>query len=189
MPASVVGLGRLTQLEVIDPRTERSHVVHLTGRWLVWDTKRRAFYVTRGRDDQRVDARLPPAVTAAHRRFHRAAPRNVYRIMVPVSPRGGARALGLIKSLVYVVPKRLVSPGKNGYRWHHALGDTGHEAHQARQGGQRYPRFHRFGDEEGLHHIDYPTKVMPALLKDRHGDLFIKRRPGNIFTVDTWLRG
>jgi len=30
---------------------------------------------------------------------------------------------------------------------------------------------------------------MPALVRDSRGNLFIKRRKGNIFTVDTWLRG
>ena len=35
----------------------------------------------------------------------------------------------------------------------------------------------------------YTPKVMPALCQDSKGNLFIKRRKGNIFTVDTWLRG
>jgi hypothetical protein len=33
------------------------------------------------------------------------------------------------------------------------------------------------------------TRVMPALMMDARGHIFIHRRPGNIFRVDTWLRG
>lgn len=82
------------------------------------------------------------------------------------SPTGVLAKVGLVKSLTYEVPTRIRSPEKNRYRWHHAFGDTGHKG----------------GDT-------YPERVMPALLRDARGNLFIKRRPGNIFTVDTWLRG
>lgn len=74
--------------------------------------------------------------------------------------------VGLLKSLVYYVPSKIRSPGKNKYLWHHAFGDTGHKG----------------GDS-------YPIKVMPMLQRDSAGNLFIKRRPGNIFRVDNWLRG
>ena len=165
MPASVVGLGRLEQLEILDPATHRTHTLRLTGRWLVWHPGRKAFYLTRGRIAA-AQARIPAPIARAHQRFHRAAPASVQAVQVAARPHGRAVQLGLVKSLVYVVPRQVRSPGKNQYRWHHAFGDTGH------QGGS-----------------DYPLRVMPALVKDSRGDLFIKRRPGNIFTVDTWLRG
>ena len=71
-----------------------------------------------------------------------------------------------MKALVYTVPRKINSPEKNPYQWHHAFGDTGHKG----------------GDH-------YPERVMPALMKDQKGNLFFKRRPGNIYKVDQWIRG
>jgi hypothetical protein len=68
--------------------------------------------------------------------------------------------------LVYEVPQTVRSPGKNPYQWHHAFGDTGHKGGKA-----------------------YSTAVMPWLARDSKGNLFFVRRQGNIFNVDSWLRG
>lgn len=160
---AALGIGRLLSLEVLDPRTGRTRKRTLRGKWLVWIPGKRRFAI--GTLRGRAAGRLPAAVAKAHQRFHGAGSRSVSLIDVPEAS-GRLQQLGLVKALVYDVPRSITSPGKNPYHWHHAFGDTGH------QGGS-----------------DYPTKVMPALVTDRAGNLFIRRRPGNIFTVDTWLRG
>ena len=108
---------------------------------------------------------LPAAVRARHVKFHRSPPQGAMLGEVP-DPVGPLKQVGLVKALVYTVPRSIHSPEKNPHRWHHAFGDTGH----------------RGGDH-------YPSKVFPALLKDSKGNYFIKRRPGNIFTNADWIRG
>lgn len=161
---AVIGLGRLLRLDVLDQKTGKNRVERIRGKWLVWIPGKRRFGIG-ALVKRNVLSRLPATVVKAHRRFHESNPRTVSIIDVP-EPRGVLQQIGLVRALVYDVPHAVKSPGKNKFHWHHAFGDTGHK------GGK-----------------EYPTKVMPALMKDRAGNLFIKRRPGNIFTVDTWLRG
>ncbi len=172
----VLGIGRLLSLEILDPKTGRTRKQTIRGKWLAWMPKKRAYCIVRvlGRHTgfasigtgQGTVANALKNIRAAHAKFHQAPPKNVVKVDVPEA-RGALQHIGLVKALVYDVPRGSIrSPGKNPYHWHHAFGDVGH------QGGG-----------------DYPTKVMPALVRDRAGNLFIKRRPGNIFTVDTWLRG
>ncbi len=161
---AVLGIGRLLSLEILDPKTGRTRKQTIRGKWLVWIPGSRRFGIAPILK-QHVAGKLPSNVAKAHRRFHSAAPSTASLVDVP-TPTGKMTQLGLVKALVYDVPRSLRSPEKNPYHWHHAFGDTGHN------GGDRYP-----------------TRVMPALVRDRAGHLFIKRRPGNIFTVDTWLRG
>lgn len=162
---ALLGIGTLTEIEILNPRTKRVTKRRIHGRWLAWDTRKRTFVVCQVVTPNAGGAKQVMTVAKAHRKFHRAAPRTAALVNVP-SRTHPLTSLGLLKALVYEVPRALRSPEKNRYRWHHAFGDTGH------QGGEAYPE-----------------RVMPALLRDRLGNLFIKRRPGNIFTVDTWLRG
>jgi hypothetical protein len=161
---ALLGIGLLRRLEILDPATQRVRSVTVRGKWLGWDPKRKAFHVCSARTSRVNPRGVPAGVGAAHRRFHKAASRGALEVEVPEAD--GATPVGLLKALVYTVPSQVKSPGKNPYQWHHAFGDTGHK------GGDRYPQ-----------------SVMPALLRDRKGNWFIRRRPGNIFTVDEWLRG
>ena len=160
---ALLGLGTLHQLEVLDPKTKRVRSLYVRNKWLAWDPKRRAFHICRL--VRAAAGRGLGGVAALHRRFHEAGPSRAVVVDVP-TPAGAIRQMGLLRALTYRVPKKTKSPGKNPYTWHHAFGDTGH------QGGDKYPE-----------------RVMPALLCDSKGNLFIQRRPGNIFRVDTWLRG
>ncbi len=161
MARSILGIGRLLELEVL--QNGRVRKMRLKGRWLAWEPGKRCFHVCRPKG--RASGSLDSSVSKAHRRFHQAAARGAMCADVPEMS-GELRDLGLVKALVYDVPASVRSPGKNPYQWHHAFGDTGHKG----------------GDS-------YPEKVMPALKRDKRGNLFIVRRPGNIFRVDTWLRG
>jgi|HubBroStandDraft_2_1064218.scaffolds.fasta_scaffold104468_3 hypothetical protein len=160
---AILGIGRLINLQLVDPTTGKQSTRRTPGKWLGWDTRARQFLIctVRGRSA----SSLPADVVRAHKRFHQAAPNGRARLVEAPSPIGAQRQIALIKALSYFVPKSVISPGKNPYGWHHAFGDTGHK------GGT------------------YTAKVMPALVRDSRGNLFIKRRKGNIFTVDTWLRG
>lgn len=162
---AVLGIGRLLSLDILDPRTGRSRIVSTPGRWIGWIPGKKCFCICRAGRKASGLGELPAAVRKAHAKFHQAAPRSAMMVDVP-KPVGALTKVGLLKALVYDVPGQIRSPGKNKYHWHHAFGDTGHAG----------------GDS-------YPTSVMPAVLKDRKGNWFIRRRPGNIFTVDTWLRG
>lgn len=162
-PHALLGIGTLSELEVFNPATKRSTTMRLRNRWLAWDTKRRAFHICVPKS--RKANPLPAGVLKAHRKFHSAASGAALMADVP-NPIGTLKQVGLLKALVYHVPSQVRSPEKNTYAWHHAFGDTGHK------GG-----------------ATYPERVMPALMRDSKGNLFIKRRKGNIFRVDTWLRG
>lgn len=132
------------------------------GKWLAWDGKQFQICNVKGQ----VNAELPPNIVQRHKKFHAANPQGK-PFLASMPDRGPTvKNVGLLKSLVYYVPSKIRSPGKNKYLWHHAFGDTGHKG----------------GDS-------YPTSVMPMLQSDSAGNLFIKRRPGNIFRVDNWLRG
>jgi hypothetical protein len=159
---ALVGLGTLESLEVLSGGRVRK--LGMRGRWLGWDTGNRRFAICRVVSNAG-GRKLPTSVVKAHRRFHSEAPKTAVVADVP-DPIGRLQQVGLVKALTYIVPRRINSPEKNPYRWHHAFGDTGHK------GGN-----------------SYPERVMPALMRDARGNLFIKRRPGNIFRVDTWLRG
>lgn len=155
-------IGQLRDLELYDPRSGRTTHLKPKGKWLAWDGKQFQICNVQGQ----VNATLPSKVVAKHRKFHAANPKG-QPFLGSMPDRGPTvRDVGLLKSLVYYVPSKIRSPGKNKYLWHHAFGDTGHKG----------------GDS-------YPIKVMPMLQRDSAGNLFIKRRAGNIFRVDTWLRG
>lgn len=162
MPA-FVGLGRLVSLEVLNPHSGRVALRKGGAKWLAWEPAHKRFVMCTMRG--RGATALPGKIAKAHRRFHNAASRSAVTVEF-AAPVGALTQVGLVKALTYRVPKTVKSPEKNRYLWHHAFGDTGHAG----------------GD-------NYPERVMPALMRDAKGNLFIQRRPGNIFTVDTWLRG
>jgi hypothetical protein len=150
-------LGKLIKLELNDGRK-----LSLKNRWLAWDGRNLHVCTITGT----TKASLPSAITAKHRKFHGQNPKGEPFVAECPTKTGAAKLLGLVKALVYTVPRKINSPEKNPYQWHHAFGDTGHKG----------------GDS-------YPEKVMPALLKDAKGNLFFKRRPGNIYKIDQWIRG
>lgn len=159
---AILGIGTLRELEVKLPNGSTKRI--LFGReWLAWDQRRKMFHICT--PERRYHEALPANVQTAHRRFHRAKTSAALLADVP-QPSGQLRYVGLVRALVYQVPQYVRSPGKNKYQWHHAFGDTGHAG----------------GDS-------YPDRLMPALMVDQRDHFFIRRRPGNIFTVDTWLRG
>lgn len=160
---SLLGIGTLSSLEV--EVSGRARTIKTPGKWLGWEPKARKFHICRVLRRATADG-ITANVRSAHRRFHQEAPRKALLVDAP-APKGALRLVGLLRALVYRVPSRMVlSPEKNPYAWHHAFGDTGHK------GG-----------------TTYPDRVKPHLCKDSAGNLFICRRKGNIFTVDTWLRG
>ncbi len=165
-----LGVGRLTSLEIFNPDTGKTSTRAVRGKYLAWRPKAKAFTIcTIVRKGSNPRARLTPAIERSHKRFHLAPSRRALTINSP-EPKGQLRQIGLIKALTYFTPTAdapdgINSPSKNNAHWHHAFGDTGH------RGGT------------------YTPKVMPALCRDSAGNLFIRRRKGNIFTVDSWLRG
>lgn len=158
---ALTGLGTLVNLEIIQPGGRSAKTLRTPGRWLAWDGQ--AFHICRIAGGTR--PLTDSATIRRHRQFHGQPPAGG-RVVDRPAPVGALRQIGLLKALTYRVPSHVRSPEKNPYLWHHAFGDTGHKG----------------GDH-------YPEKVMPALMRDANGNLFIKRRPGNIFRVDQWLRG
>ena len=149
-------LGKLVKLELNEGKK-----ASVKGRWLAYDGRNLHICTVTGTSK----AKLPAAVARRHRKFHGMDPKGEPFCGDCPSPHGKLKQLGLLKALVYTVPKKINSPEKNPYHWHHAFGDTGHA------GGT------------------YPESVMPALMQDERGNVFIKRRKGNIFKVDDWIRG
>ncbi len=163
MPKVLLTLGTLKSITVLDPETGRKKNIAGRGRWLAWEPGRRKFHVCTVRGS--TAARVPGNIARAHQRFHGVPPQGNPLLADAPTPSGPVRTLGLAEALVYTVPRKINSPGKNPHIWHHAFGDTGHK------GGT------------------YSQRVMPALATDSKGNLFFIRRKGNIFRVDNWLRG
>ena len=160
---SLLCIGRLIKLELVEPDSDRVATLRFRDKWLA--SNGRDLYICTVRGVRHGHVRLPGGVLAKHRKFHGAPPKGRPFLGDNPTKTGTTKTLGLVKALVYTVPRVIDSPGKNPYVWHHAFGDTGHEGKE------------------------YPKRVMPALLKDAKGNLFFKRRPGNIYRVDQWLRG
>jgi hypothetical protein len=158
-----LNLGLLKSLTILDPASGKTTEMKMVKRWLSWNSAKKNFDICIVKGT--MDTKLPSTVEAQHRKFHQADPNADPFVAECPNPVGGLREVGLVKALVYFVPKEINSPGKNEDYWHHAFGDTGHK------GGK------------------YPEKVMPVLLKDSRGNLFFKRRKGNIFKIDQWIRG
>lgn len=159
----LVTIGRLVNVEIYDPKSKKTTKRAVRGKWLATSPHGRDLLVCKvtGRSTAKVSAE----VRKRHRKFHAAEPKGTMAGELP-EPAGKLTELGLLKALTYTVPQsKIKSPEKNPYHWHHAFGDTGH------RGGTYAPRFY------------------PQILKDSQGNLFIRRRKGNIFKTTDWIRG
>lgn len=110
------------------------------------------------------DGRLNRNTVRAHREFHGTEPTSV---VIADKPDMGkdARKIGLLKAITYNATG-ITSPNKKRHNYRHIFGDTGHA-----------------GEE------DQPPSKFPAVYEDRKGNLFIKRRRGNGYTVDLYTDG
>jgi len=160
---ALLSIGRLTSVTLLDPDTGKVATIRPRKKWLAWDKAKRNFAVCT--IQRKVRNNLPSGIIRQHSKFHNAPPSEGALKGTNPAASGALKTLGLVKALVYVVPKNIHSPNKNGSVWHHSFGDTGH------RGGA------------------YSPKVMPMLMQDKSGNLFFKRRRGNIYRVDEWLRG
>lgn len=159
----VVTLGRLINIELYAPASGRTTKRSMRGKWLCTSGSGRDLLVCRVTGTH--TGKVSGAVAARHTQFHKTPSKGAWKgeLMEPV---GALKEIGLLKALTYEVPgSQIRSPEKNPYHWHHAFGDTGH------RGGS------------------YPTKYYPAVMQDSKGNLFFKRRPGNIFKNTDWIRG
>jgi hypothetical protein len=158
-------LGHLSELVLNDGRTCSRK--KLAGLFLGWLPSKRDLVIVRKTTAKpgRVDSR----VAALHRKFHDAPPRRAVSYELP-DVVGPLREVGLIKSISYVVPENVASPSKRGANWVHAFGDHGEEGHGPVTREKKYP-----------------TSLMPSLVTDRRGNLFIKRRKGNKYKVTEWI--
>lgn len=159
----LVTVGRLVNVEIYDPKTKRTTKRSFRGKWICTSAGGRDLLICRvtGKSNKK----LNPKVVARHKRFHNEPPKGSW-VGELLEPKGKLRQVGLLKALTYSVPgSKIRSPEKNPYHWHHAFGDTGHK------GGS------------------YPPKYFPAVYEDEQGQLFFKRRPGNIFKITDWIRG
>lgn len=114
---------------------------------------------------------LSSKAVQVYRQFHNTAPQRATVYDRP-DPVGRLQEVALIKSLTYVVPQWMKSPEKRGVQWVHAFGDHGEEGH---------------GPVDARGEKVYPTKLMPALLEDSVGNIYVKRRPGNRYDVTKWI--
>lgn len=159
----VVTLGRLINIEIYDPATGKTTKRAMRGKWLCTSGDGKDLLLCRVIGPHQ--GKVSGAVAARHKLFHKQASKGAWRGEL-MEPQGALKQIGLLKALTYEVPgSDIRSPEKNPYHWHHAFGDTGHK------GGS------------------YPPKFFPAIMQDRKGNLFFKRRPGNIFKNSGWIIG
>lgn len=157
-------LGRLISFEIYDPKTKKTKVKRFRQKWLATSPNGRTLSICT------VSKRAPTAnpskaVKKLHKQFHRSDPKGMWEGHTP-EPAGKLKQIGWLKALTYSVPRsKIKSPEKNPHFWHHSFGDTGH------RGG------------------DYHPKYFPAVMQDERGNLFVRRRPGNIFKTSDWVRG
>jgi hypothetical protein len=166
-------MGRLRALRVRANGRERT--IRPSGSFLGWLPAGRKLVVVKKAKGQKVltNVRMPAStvgkIQGVHRKFHGVSPQKFNTYVWPDAV-GKLTPVGLIVSLIYDIPPGLRSPGKVRYQWNHEFGDHGERGH-GRVSGQG----------------NYPEKLMPLLVKDQKGNLFIKRRPGNKFYVTDWL--
>lgn len=169
MAKQLLYIGKLKKIELVNPKTGKRGVVpgrRLAGMILCWDKSKNNFVIGHSaKHSSQSLGSVKPGVRKAHQKFHGAEASRTITAEYEV-PVGKVTPIALIDALVYEVPRKVKSPTKNGYLWHHKFGDTKHSGNS-----------------------DKGTKVMPYLASDSRGNLFIVRRPGNIYTVDSWLRG
>ena len=165
---SVIGLGRLLALIVRQPDGRRVRIAPQDERWLAWRAAARELLVLRpGRGPEVAPA---PSARRGHAYFHGAPPAGA-RPMVAPTRGAGVRALGLLESLTYTAAG-IASPTKRDHHWIHQFGDRGERGHGRTRADAASP---------------YPERAMPLVEVNAAGDLFIRRRPGNRYTVRDWV--
>lgn len=163
--ASGVYLGTLDELVVeVGSRTRK---VNTRGLHLAWVPSTRNFALVR--PSRAKPGSLDDATVDIHKQFHNGAPSKCVAFDWPERS-GELQQVGLIRSLTYIVPPKVKSPQKQGVRWVHQFGDHGEEGHGKFRGEKRYA-----------------DSLKPMLCQDARGNLFIKRRPGNKYTVTSWI--
>jgi hypothetical protein len=164
---SGVLLGQLVELVCdVEGETLSANPARLRGLFVAWMPGYQDLAIVRRAHGP--VGRLSEATIGIHRQFHASAPRKASSWNWP--ERGGARPMGLIRTLTYVVPEWVESPEKRGFKWVHNFGDHGELGHGEIQG-----------------EVEYADTLKPMLLENRHGDLFIQRRPGNKYDVTKWI--
>jgi hypothetical protein len=132
--------------------------------WFAWkgDPQRGSLLVVRNGGET-----LPRAsrlVTAGHERFHGAAP-DGWLAAHWSPPSKVVHRLGLAMAVRYRVPPGMQS-NKQGHDYHHSFGDFGR------------------GDDRSN-----DPRYWPVLLSDSRGHLFFRRRAGNVYHLQDWMRG
>ena len=166
-------LGHLTAL-VLRKGNREFHVSpsRLRGWFVGWvPTASKDFVLVRALKGSVRPGPLSAKAVQVFKQFHNSAPKQATVYDRP-DPVGGLREVALIKSLTYVVPEWIHSPEKRGVKWVHAFGDHGESGH---------------GPIDARGEKVYPTKLMPALLEDSRGHIYVKRRPGNRYDVTKWI--
>ena len=171
-PPVVTGLGRLIGMVLRLPDGRRSQVQWKGPRWLAWQSATRDLLILHAGGGTVPTPVTTSAASVRHWVFHGAAPRGV-RIMVAPDAPEITTSLGLIESLTYET-RGFRSPSKSGHAWLHQFGDHGERGHGATNLRDPSP---------------YPDDVLPALVADAKGHLWIKRRSGCTYTVDQWIMG
>lgn len=165
---SGVLLGTLDEL-VVDQggETITAKKSRLRGLYLAWIPSSKSLAIVRKALGQ--PGELSNATRQIHKLFHNTEPTASATYEWPERT-GREYRLGLIRSLTYVVPPKIKSPEKHGYKWVHKFGDHGEEGHGPMRGEKQYS-----------------DTLKPYLLENAKGDLFIQRRPGNKFDVTKWI--
>lgn len=165
---SGVLLGMLDELVIeIRGRTHSASKSRLRGLYLAWMPSEKSLAIVRKAPGN--PGMLSDDTRRIHKLFHNTEPSASATYDWPERT-GQERRVGLIRSLTYVVPPKIRSPEKQGFKWVHAFGDHGEAGHGPIRGEKRYS-----------------DSLKPLLLENRKGELFIQRRPGNKFDVTKWI--
>jgi hypothetical protein len=164
---SGVLLGHLAELVVDTPSgTFSASPQMLKGLFLAWMPGGQELIVVRRKAGRAVP--LSAETINIHRQFHEVEPQRAVTYDRPT--KHGMKKVGLIKTITYVIPEGVKSPGKAGAKWVHHFGDHGEEGHGPMRGEKQYP-----------------DRFKPLLLENEDGDFIIQRRPGNKYDVTKWI--
>lgn len=166
---SGVLLGRLSELVVEDSQgLLRPTPAALKGLYVAWFPSGDDLGIVRLRGGR--PGPLSVQVRNIHTRFHQAPPRSAVTFDRPTQ--GPWKRVGLLRTLSYIVPEHIVSPGKKGANWVHHFGDHGERGHGPMT-------------EDG--DPGYSDSLKPMLLENAKGEMRIQRRPGNKYDVTEWI--
>jgi hypothetical protein len=99
-------LGKLVKLEVVEVDSDREANLSIKNKWLAWDGRNLHICTVKGT----TTAKLPAAIASRHKKFHNAGPRGKPFVGECPSPVGRCTQLGLVKALIYTVPRKISSP-------------------------------------------------------------------------------